>query len=74
MPGEEKGLCYWFLSQEKRSLLPEKLRGGNKNVSPDAGFKDPVALRVRKTLLFGKYPLYWSVANMYLLLAILFPF
>ena len=74
MPAEEKGLCYWFPSQGKRSLLPEQLRVGNKNVSADAVFKDPIALRVRKRLLFGKYPLYQSVANVYLLLAILFPF
>ena len=45
MPGEEKGL-----------LLPEKSRVGNKNISADAGFKDPIALRVRKRFLFGKYP------------------
>lgn len=58
MPAEDKGLCYWFLYQGKRSLLPEKLRGGNKNVSAHAGFKDIIALRVRKGLLFGKYPLH----------------
>lgn len=40
----------------------------------DSGFKDPVVLRVRKRHIFGKYPSYQSVANMYLLLAILFPF
>lgn len=47
---------------------------GNKNISADAGFKDPVTLRVKKGFLFGKYLLHQSVANLYLLLAILFLF
>lgn len=70
MPGEEKGL---FHLRSDRGVTWE-VRGGNKNILADSGFKDPVVLRVRKRHIFGKYPSYQSVANTYLLLAILFPF
>lgn len=36
MPGEKKG------------LLLENLRGRDKNLLADSGFKDPIVLRVRK--------------------------
>lgn len=62
------------LFQRNKALLHEKLRGGNEKVSADAEFKDPIALRVRNRVLFGKYPLYQSVANVFLLLAIIVPF
>lgn len=68
--GENCFVC----QSEKRSLFLENLRGGDKNILADSGFKDPVVLRVRKRPMFGKYPLYQSVANVYLLLAISFPF
>lgn len=54
------------------SLLPENLRGGDKNISADSGLKDPVVLRVRKRRMFS--PSYQNVAHLYLLLAIPFPF
>lgn len=54
-----------YIRGEKRSLLLENLRGGDKNISADSGSKDPVLLRVRKRPMFGKNPSYQSVANVY---------